>query len=175
MRNLPAAGLLILLAIASMARNTLWEDDGAIWLDAVNKAPQKARGYNELGLHAVQVHNYAQAIEAFTQSLRLNPYMSNAYINIGLAYEGLNRPDMAIRTYENAIGMVPDDPTAYYNLGLVYYKQRNDREKALELFLKARDLNPLEPDVHQNLGCVYRDMGRGADALEEFRLYQMLK
>jgi tetratricopeptide (TPR) repeat protein len=175
MRYFLGAGLLVVLIVISLERNALWIDDGVLWADAVNKSPQKARGYNELGLHAIQAHDYALALDAFNKSLQLNPYLPNAYINIGLAYEGLHQMDMALLTYQKAIGMSPDDPTAYYNMGRVYYKTKNDRKKALELFLKARDLNPLEPDVHQNLGALYRDMGRTSEASEEFRLYDMLK
>lgn len=175
MRNIFGAGLLIILVIVSITRNTVWTNDKTLWTDAAQKSPLKARGYNEIGLYAIQVHDYALALSAFTRSLQLNPYMLNAYINIGLAYEGLGQIDLAILTYRKAISMGPDDPTAYYNMGRLYYEIKNDRDKALELFLKARDLNPLEPDVHHFLGLLYRDRGKGEEALEAFRRHTELK
>lgn len=175
MRYAFASALLIILAILSVERNTVWTDDGTLWLDTIRRSPQKARGYNELGLHAIQAHNYELAIDAFTRSLGIDPYLPHAYINLGLAYEGLNRTDMAIRTYEKAMDIDPGDPTAYYNLGLLYYRVKKDRQKALGLFLKARDLNPLEPDVHQHLGDIYRDIGKSELSNEEYLLFRKLK
>jgi len=175
MRYIFATGLLIVLLIISFERNSLWMNDGTIWSDAIGKSPMKSRGYNELGLHAIQVHDYSLAINAFTKTLQLNPYLSQPYINIGLAYEALHQTDMAILAYQKAISISPEDPTAYYNSGLLYYNLKNGHGKALELFLKARDLNPREPDVHQYLGLLYREMGKEKQALEEFRKYHLLK
>ena len=175
MRTAAGVILLVVLTAMSLARNTLWMDDGMLWLDTIQKSPHKARGYNELGLYAIKVHDYQLALSAFNRSLQLDPYMPHAYVNIGLAYEGLNRVDLAILAYQRAISLAPEDPIPYYNLGQVYYKTMKDHQKALGFFLKARDLNPLEPDVHQLLGYVYRDMGMDARSMAEFRLYNKLK
>lgn len=175
MRTLVGAALLITLVAASIERNALWFDDGTIWIDSINKSPKKGRAYNELGLHAIQVHDYTLALDAFTRAIRINPYLSNAHINIGLAYEGLERFDMAIAAYEKAIRIDPEEPTAYYNLGIVYFQKKNNPQKALELFLKARDLNPLEPDVHQYLGRIYQSNGDVQLAQKEFQLFTQLK
>lgn len=175
MRSVFSAGLLLVFLLVSYERNSAWQNDGTIWSDAIDKAPMKSRGYNELGLHAIHVRDYSLAISAFTRALQLDPYLYNAYINIGIAYEGLKQTDRAVLAYEKAIYIIPNDPTAYYNLGLLCYKILHDRDRALELFLKARDLNPLEPDVHQNLGLIYQAMGNYERAQEEFRMYSQLK
>jgi len=175
MRSALLLTVLLLLTITGITRNTIWMDDGGLWNDVIRKSPQKARGLNELALHAIQSHDYRAAIDAFMKCLQLNPYMPQAYINIGIAYEGLNRIDLAEQAYRKAISMSPDDPTAFYNLGVLYYKTGRERQKALDLFLKARDLDPLEPDVHQYLGYIYRDKGDIVRSQEEFRQYDMLK
>jgi tetratricopeptide (TPR) repeat protein len=77
--------------------------------------------------------------------------------------------------YQRAISMSPDDPTAYYNLGLLYYDVKHDRARALEFLLQARERNPFEPDVHNRLARIYRDMGRENLAQDEFRRYTQLK
>jgi len=80
---------------------------------------------------------------------------------------------MAILAYQKAISIFPNNPIPYFNLGVAYYKKL-ERERALESFLRARDLNLYEPDVHQNLGLIYREKGNSAQALEEFKLYEKL-
>jgi tetratricopeptide (TPR) repeat protein len=167
--------LLIVFTIASFARNAVWRNDGTLWLDVAIKSPAKPRGYNEIGIFYIGRHEHQKAFEPLQRSLQLNPYQPTIYINLGLAYEGLGSPEKAMNIYQQVIFMDPNDPTAYYNLGLLYYNTWNDRARALELMLQARDRNPLEPDVHNILARIYQDMGRMDLAREEFRLYEELK
>jgi len=167
--------LVVALCLAAFLRNALWQDDMTIWTDALEKAPLKARGYNELGIHFVATREYDKAYVVLQRSLTLNKYQPEIYINLGLAYEGLQRIDLAVQTYRTAISFAPQDPVPYYNLGVIYYTIFKDRDAALVLFQKARDLNPLEPDVHLYLGNIYQDKGELQKAGEEFRLNRSLK
>ncbi len=175
MKRCISAVLVLILTTVCFLRNSVWENDATLWMDTAAKSPQKMRGYNEVGIHYLNEHNYEKALAIFVTLIRMNPYEPLARINLGLAYEGLGQTDLAAKAYEMAIAINPDDPTAYYNLGCLYYNTRKDHKKALELFLKARDLNPLEPDVHQYLGDIYREAGRPDLAQGEYRLNARLK
>ncbi len=167
--------LVVLMTACSFARNAVWQNDGTLWLDVAINAPNKPRGYNEIGLFYIGRHEYQKAFEPLQRSLQLDPYQPTIYLNLGLAYEGVGLPDKAMDIYQQAISMDPNDPTAYYNLGLLYYNTRNDRARALELMLQARDRNPFEPDVHNILARIYQDMGRMDLARDELRQYEQLK
>lgn len=167
--------LVAALLMVSVTRNAIWRDDGGIWQDTIRKSPRKARAYNELGLHVLNSGNYAEALSILGTSLKLDPYQPPIYINLGLAFEKTDQTEKAIDMYERAINVQPGDPTAYYNLGVLYYVTLKDRGKALHYFLKARELGPAEPDVHQYLGTIYGEMGNRAAAREERELYNRLK
>lgn len=175
MKEIISLVLVISFASWSYVRNGVWQDDGTLWMDTALKSPAKARGYNEIGLHAVGKQRYHEAIAAFMKSLELDLYQPVVYINLGIAYEGLKDWNKAKDMYERAISLNADDPTPYYNLGGLFYNVFKDREKALSLFLRARDLAPLEPDVHNYLGFIYRDMGMHDMSGQEFRLFRELK
>lgn len=175
MKEYLKAALILTLALTTFERNALWRDDGSLWGDAVRKSPSKARGYNELGLHYVHLQDYPAALRAFSRSLELDRYQPVVYINTGLAYEGLGRFDLAIEAYERSIFILPNDPTPYYNLGHLHYTKLQEDEKALSYFLKAVELNPLEPDVHQYLGLLYQKRGDYARAKRELDLFRQLK
>lgn len=175
MKRYVAIALVLVLLVLSFLRNEVWTSDGALWMDTAAKSPNKARGYNEIGLHYINSHEYEKALQAFKRLLAIDPYLPTVYSNIGLAYEGLGQTDLALQAYERAAALNPADPTAYYNMGIIYYQARKNRSKALALFTKARDLNPLEPDVHQYLGLIYGDLGRQDLAAEELRLFAKLK
>lgn len=175
MRLLPAILLIILLAAVSIARNDLWSDERTLWGDSISKSPRKSRGYNELGLHQITEGRYREAYALLRRSLELNPFQGQVYINLGMAFEGLGRTDDAVAMYEKAAWMSPADPVPYYNLGVVLYKTRRDPSRALDYFLKARDLDPREPDVHHFLSRIYTEQGDLARANEEDALYRYLK
>ena len=166
---------LVVLTAACFVRNSLWQNDMLIWSDALEQSPAKVRGMNELGLYHVSRREFSQATDVFVKSIALNKYQSTIYINLGIAYEGLRRFDDAVKTYRMAMYFQQDDPVPYYNLGILTYKQLHDPQTALDLLLKARDLNPREPDVHLYLGYVYQEQGDLRRAQEEFDLHRMLK
>ncbi len=175
MKELTLIILVIALAAWSFTRNDVWQDDGTLWIDTAIKSPAKARGYNEIGLYSIGKQRYNEAIAAFMNSLELDLYQPVVYVNLGIAYEGLKEWNKAKDMYERAITLNADDPTPYYNLGGLFYNVFKERGKALSLFLRARDLNPLEPDVHNYLGFIYRDMEMHEMSEQEFRLFRELK
>ena len=63
------------------------------------------------------------------------------------------------------IGLDPQDVMATYNLGLAYLKQGN-RDKALELFLAAHELDGDHPDIACHIGLCYQEMAQTDKALE---------
>ena len=174
MKVFVSCALIALLLAVTHVRNAIWADDGLLWNDIIEKAPRKARAYNEYGLHVLDAGQYDLALRLLGKSLELNRYQPQVYVNVGLAYERKQEIEKAIAAYERAIFVQPDDPVAFYNLGGVYYRL-GQREKALSYFLKARDLDPKEPDVHQFLGFIYREAGDLPRAAQELTLYEQLR
>lgn len=163
--------LLPLLAVLSIARNEQWRSDGSLWEDIIEKSPGKARAFNEYGLHVLAAGDPERALRLLNGSLQLDPYQPEVYVNLGLVFEKLGRIDDALTAYNRAIFTHPESPTAYYNLGVLYYRTLKDRSRALDHFLKARDLDPLEPDVHRYLASIYADMGNADASRREMSLY----
>ncbi|MHB8843481.1 MAG: tetratricopeptide repeat protein [Nitrospirota bacterium] len=167
--------LLPLLAAFSIARNAQWKDDGSLWEDILEKSPNKARAFNEYGLHVLAAGDPDRAIRLLNRSLQLDPYQPEIYVNLGLAFEKLGRVDDALAAYDRAIFTRPESPAAYYNLGVLYYRTLKDRSKALDHLLRARDLDPLEPDVHHYLASIYAEMGNTDASRQEMSLYDRYK
>jgi len=175
MKVYASLALIALLLAVSIARNAVWADDGRLWNDIIEKAPRKARAYNEYGLHVLDSGDPVGALKLLGKSLELNRYQPQIYVNIGLAYERMGQIEKAIAAYEMAIFIEPGDPTPYYNLGWLHYQRFKDRDRALEYFLKARDRNPSEPDVHQYLGKIYEEQGDLIRSAAEMALYERLR
>lgn len=167
--------ILSFLAVLSIARNEQWRNDGSLWEDILEKSPNKARAFNEYGLHVLAAEDPEKALRLLNRSLQLDPYQPEVYVNLGLVFEKLGRIDNALAAYDRAIFTHPESPAAYYNLGVLYYRTLKDRSKALDHFLKARELDPLEPDVHHYLASIYAEIGKEYLSRQELSLYDRLK
>ena len=99
--------------------------------------------------------NYEKAVEHYTEALRLNPQLVEAYNNRGNAY--CNKKSLvgrAIEDYTRAIDLTPNYAIAYYNRGTAYYNQ-SKHNLAIEDFNAAIDLNPNFAEAFHNRGVAY--------------------
>ena len=90
------------------------------------------------------------------------------WLDIAIALHQRNRTAEARIQYIKVLTYRPDDPDANHLLALI---EANDghREQALERLLKARRLDPNNPELLSNLGGLYRTLGQGEAAIEAFR------
>ena len=84
----------------------------------------RALAYYDLGQHQ-------RAIQDFDQTIRINPYLSEAYNNRGIAYCDLGQQKRAIQDYDHAIKLNPNYSCAYYNRGMAYIDLRQ-LERAIQ-------------------------------------------
>ena len=83
--------------------------------------------------------HYHDAIEAFAESIRLNPKIADAYLYRGNAYSAENDYGHAITDYGKAIMINPNLALAYHNRGLAFLRSGNfagsktDQEQAIHL------------------------------------------
>jgi Flp pilus assembly protein TadD len=78
--------LVVLLCLATNARNDLYRDAVLLWSDAVQKSPYKARPHNNLGHAYTQQGKWDLAIEEFRIALMLKPDYPLAQQNLRNAY-----------------------------------------------------------------------------------------
>lgn len=84
---------------------------------------------------------FDDAIAQYSEALKIDPEMVNAYYNSGNAYWRQGKLDEAIKHYTKALELDPDFPDAHYNLGNVLL-EREEFEKAIIHYKKALELKP---------------------------------
>lgn len=99
-------------------------------------------------LHARK--EYAKAIQAFQEAIKVKPDFAEAYHGAGMSYGAMRRTDLAINNFRQAVRLKPEMPLFHYHLALAYYVS-GDRPKAQEEY---RLLTRLDP----NLAAKLRDM-----------------
>jgi tetratricopeptide (TPR) repeat protein len=106
-------------------------------------------------------------VEYFTQAIRLNPELADAYACRGMANSDLGRYDKAIADYTKAIDLNPENAQTYNNRGYAYEKlERHD--SAIADYTRAIRLDPHYAAAYNNRGVVYYNLGRKEQALGDF-------
>ena len=103
--------------------------------------PGSASAWNNLGGAYGQAGQFAKAIEALQQALRIDPEHANAWNNLGNAYYGASQPAKAIEAYQQALRIDPEHANAWNNLSNAY-KLPGQRGKVLEVYQRLKTLDP---------------------------------
>ena len=119
---------------------------------------------------------FQDAVDSFQKTLALEPKSVKAENNLGLAYEGLNRTEDAIKAYRRALALeqassqsVEKPPSEQPMLNLAIILIHHDRsEEALPLLTRAVAIAPRDPKIREQLGHLYLQQGKLAEAQHEF-------
>src|SRR3990172_934574 len=88
-----------------------------------------------------QSNNFSDAIDAYTNAIKLNSQYADAFNSRGNAYADLGNMQPAIKDYDKAIELSPLDAKVYSNRGLAYSDLGN-MQQAIKDYNKAIELNP---------------------------------
>ncbi|MDB5012425.1 MAG: hypothetical protein JWQ25_627 [Daejeonella sp.] len=104
--------------------------------------------------------DYDQAINSFTEAIKLHASYSDAYNWRGYVYHAKKEYDIAISDYKEASRLNPTFANPHFNLGMSYYKKQN-YDEAINEFDEAIKLDPKEKFSYQWKG----------DALQQKKQY----
>jgi tetratricopeptide (TPR) repeat protein len=117
------AVLIMLLGLGTYVRNMAWADGKTLWEDTIEKAPGRARGYQNLA------HSYYQKIEKYDQVLVLSEQ------SMYLADSTRNKAELI----------------SLANMATVYANRKKDYEKAIELYNRILSIDPEKYDIRYRL------------------------
>lgn len=168
-RGLLAAGAGLALAAGAVTwhRNSLYQDEVALWRDTIAQRPENARTYNNLGRHYYLDDRLAEAIACFQESLRLDPSLPKTHFNLGLALLQSGRPAEAVAPLATAVRILPYYFTARLNLG-VALTRLGRAEEALPHFAAALRHDPWPAEIHFQWGIALARLGRQPEAIAHY-------
>lgn len=137
-------GVLCVLACITIWRNTVWKDDVSLFSRLVEQNPENAFGYAGLG---------------------------EAYYNMSRQdgrYLALARGEL-----EKALSLDQRIPGVHAKMGNISLTQ-GDNENALRYYSLALGVYPLDKEALLNRGITLENLGRGKEALEDFRRFMSI-
>jgi tetratricopeptide (TPR) repeat protein len=152
----PGAGDLKIVASDYVLLNDFGDADK--WFtEAIVEKPDDADAWYWLGRTKYNENAFSQAVTSFQRSLTLRPKNVEAENNLGLAWSEQNEREKAREAFRTAIdweGTQPSDAQPFLNLGTLYVDE-NQHDMAMPYLLKAAELSPENPKVHEELSDVY--------------------
>ncbi|MFH1566456.1 MAG: FG-GAP-like repeat-containing protein [Gemmatimonadota bacterium] len=128
-----------------------------------------ARRVSNEGVVYMDQHNYTRGRDLFQQAVALDPGYADGYANLGIAYFSLGKYDSARVALEDGLKRDPQNLHALYTLGLIFHAQGREYERALAAFEAVAAVDPDDPLVRYYLGRTKAKLGRGEEAVGEFR------
>lgn len=135
---------------------------------------EEAEGWFQRGLEIEERGGQpAEAAEAYTRSLELNPRAAGAWVNLGTLRYRDGELKEAERLYRKALDVSSDYALAHFNLGNVC-EETGRLEEARERYEQALRLNPSYADAHYNLALVFERRREPMSAVRHWRAYLKL-
>lgn len=115
----------------------------------------------------------AAVMQAYRETLSLDPALVPALINLGNLHYGEGHLPEAAALYEKAIGLSPDTFEGWFNLGHTHHDEARFAE-AVRCYTRALELAPESADACFYLAVAYEKLGRSQEARPLWQQYQRL-
>jgi Flp pilus assembly protein TadD len=113
------------------------------------------------------------AVDAYLQSIKLEPKSAEVYFNLAYAYLKLEKNNDAGKAFKQSIKLNPEKPEAAYGLGLAEFRIGRFANAA-DAFKRAVSLEPKMAKAHFGLSLAYQELGDTRGVLEQYRILETL-
>ncbi len=165
--------LIIGYSFLSFQQNKIWKDSDTLWSHVLEYHRNITVAWNNRANFYRDRGDIQQALNDYSEVIRLAPEKSGAYNSRGkLYFNSSNRRDwpLAQKDYQKALSIEPHNAEYMTNLGAIYAKM-DDRSNALRYFSDAIKSNPDHAVAYLNRSIMYQQLNRPADALSDIQVY----
>jgi Flp pilus assembly protein TadD len=129
--------------------------------------------WNNLGIAYLDQFQYADAMQAFGQVVKLRPDYADGYTNIGLTNISWEKYGSARAGLEKALQLSPDNARALYYLALVERRESNCEAEIADLQRVVAQY-PQSRDARRELGISYYQQHKSDEARQQFEALQAI-
>ncbi len=165
---IPIIVIVSLYSAATITRNSVWQNNYALWSKTVQRSPSSLVARGGLGMAYLNRGMLAEAAEQFEIAIQLNPRDHKGYYNLGLVYYKKGDLTKALDYFKRSVTLNPKSVKAHYNLATIYLRQRL-WDLAIEHYVKVIELDPETSMAHYNLGMAYAMQGNLNSAVSEWQ------
>ncbi len=129
--------------------------------------------WNNLGIAYLDQLQYAEAVQAFGNVVKLRPDYADGHINIGLTYIEWEKYSSARSNLEKALQLNPNNARALYYLALVERRSAHPEAEIADL-QSVVEQYPQSRDARRELGISYYQQHQYNEAIKQFEALQAI-
>jgi Flp pilus assembly protein TadD len=129
--------------------------------------------WNNYGIASLDQLQYAEAVDAFNEVVRLRPDYADGFTNIGLTEMEWEKYGSARGSLKLALSLANDNARALYYMALVERRSGHPDAEIADL-RKVVAQYPLSRDARRELGKSYYREGKAEEAVEQFEALQVI-
>jgi tetratricopeptide (TPR) repeat protein len=164
----PKAGfygvVLLVLGVLSWRQSGMFVDSETLWRTTINRNPDCAMAYNNLGVLLQQRGQLDEALADFQKAVTLQPDSAEAWTSLGRALFQKGQRDKAVVGLRKALEIRPDYVVGHNNLGCAFFEM-GMLDEAIIQFQIAVELQPHDETAQANLGNALMKKGRLDEAM----------
>lgn len=119
------------------------------------------------GMKSLEAGDYYDAIEAFTEAIRLTPENHLLHTHRGNVYNVTGQYQEAFKDFSEAIRLGSDTPITYIIRGTILLREK-DFENALIDLDKAVQLDPQKEEAYQIRVLIHKELGNSDKAISDY-------
>jgi len=142
--------MVLVLTIATISRNKVWQSRIAIWEQVTRRYPDYYRGWLALGkmYKEDEQNNLQLMIAAFEKAALLNPKDDEVWLDLGFYYLKANRVDEAMVCYKRMLTAKEYNDRKQAHLVLAsYYLSKKEFDLSMQYYRKLLEEKPDEADA----------------------------
>ena len=163
---LPAAVVLILLALFTVPQVAVWRTTETLFGHALAVTEGNYLEHNNLGVTLARKGDFDGAIRHYEEALRASPRDTIAMNSYAFALARQGKFDEAIAMFKRALA-IKRWPSGLSGLGVAMLR-RGRTDEAIELFRQALALQPDAADTRTNLAFALGQAGRWVESAVEY-------
>jgi tetratricopeptide (TPR) repeat protein len=129
--------------------------------------------WNNLGIALLDQSQYAEAVSAFSEVVKLRHDYADGYTNVGLTEILWEKYESARKAIRRALALDPNNSRALYYDGLLQ-RRAGDIGREIADFRKVVEMYPESRDARRELGITYYQQNDEQAALEQFEALQKI-
>ena len=150
-----------------------FDEAEAIYKSIIEKQPEIAAVYQNLGQLYIAKKDYPAAEAALTKGLEIDPASTDMSTLLARSYQESGQGDKAMALIEKSAGANPTDGRAQFNRG-IFLLNANKNEEAQGAFEAAIKADPNMAEAYYRLGALQIGQGKIPEAIQNLEKYLSL-
>jgi protein O-mannosyl-transferase len=155
------AGVVLLFAARTLARNPVWASDEALFTDMVRVSPDSAKAHYDFAYMSAEKGRPKSALVHYARAIGIYPGYWDAWAGKGSVERTLGDPAASERSYAESLRLVPSYENGWFGVGLAR-EERGDGTGAEDAYRRGLRLNPQSLPLAYRMAMLYSAQRRPA-------------